>query len=120
MPIVSTVMAQAPEVPFIVERADDVSHIVQVVDSTKTLIPVTGYTCTFKVYDNSEFTGSPLLTLDSASGGITVNGPAGQFTIIMTEVQTAGFTWQSGWYRMDMTSSGGTTTRIMQGPISVL
>lgn len=120
MPVVSSTMAQAPEVPFTIEREDDLSHIVQVLDESKVLIPVTGYSATFRVYSESTMETTPLLTLTSSGGDILVNGPAGQFTITMTDVQTAALLWRSGWYRFDMTSPSGKDTRVMQGPISVL
>lgn len=120
MPVVSTTMAKASEVPFIVERDDSLLHIVQVVDESKVIIPVTGYTATMRVYAESKMETLPLLTLTTAGGNIDVNGPAGQFTINMTNVETGALTWESGWYKFDMTSPGGDVTRIMQGPISVL
>lgn len=118
--IVSTEMAKAAELDFLIQRGDDLAHIVQIVDVNGVLFPVTGYTATFDVYLDALMDGSPLLTLSSAGGGITVSGPAGQFTLVMTEAATTALAWSNGYYKFQMTSPGGFSSRIMQGECSVL
>lgn len=118
--VVSSTMSKAAELDFIIQRGDDVSHIVSIVDSTGVLFPTTGYTGSFEVFSTSEMEGSPLLSLTTANGGLALNGPAGQFTITITDTVTTALVWSNGYYRMQITSPGGSTTRIMQGECSVL
>lgn len=118
--VVSSTMSKAAELDFIIQRGDDISHIISIVDSAGVLFPVTGYTAAFEVFSTSEMEGVPLLSLTTANSGIVVNGPAGQFTITVTDTTTTALTWSNGYYRMQMTSPGGITTRIMQGECSVL
>lgn len=118
--VVSHTVSKAAEVDLIIQRGDDLAHIIAVVDSTGVLFPVTGYTATFQVYSNSDFDGVALLTLDTSGGGVTVNGAAGQFTLVMTDTATNALGWSNGYYKFTMTSPGAVSTRIMQGEISVL
>jgi hypothetical protein len=118
--VVSHTVSKAAEVDLIIQRGDDLAHIIGVVDSAGVLFPVTGYTATFQVYNNSEFQGSPVLTLSTAGGGVTVNGAAGQFTLVMTDTATNALGWSNGYYKFTMTSPGAVDTRIMQGEVSVL
>jgi hypothetical protein len=118
--VVASTMSKAAELDFLIQRGDDLSHIIQLQDSTGILFPVTGYTAVFEVFSTSEMEGVPLLSLTTANGGITVNGAAGQFTLVASDASTTALTWSNGYYRMQVTSPGGITTRILQGECSVL
>lgn len=118
--VVSHTVSKAAEIDLIIQRGDDLSHVIGVVDSTGATFPVTGYSASFQVYDNSDFAGTVKLTLDTAGGGVTVNGAAGQFTLVMTDAATTALGWSNGYYKFTMTSPGAISTRIMQGEVSVL
>lgn len=66
--------------------------------STGELIDLTGYTAEFRLGDE--------LTLTQASG-ITLGGVGGTVTIVLSAVQTAALTAQSGAWELDVTSAGG-------------
>lgn len=76
------------------------------------LIAATG---TFKVWDNPERTGTPVISYTVGSG-ITLDNTAKTITISMP---TAGVTWTTGYYALDMTVAAE-VTRVLKGTITIV
>lgn len=76
---------------------------------------LTGVSFTMNIWDNPNRTGTPLATLTSASA-ITVD------TVNMTItplLQTAGLTWDTGYYTLSATDASSVVTDILTGTINI-
>jgi len=81
-------------------------------------INLTGYTAALQVRQNYYDT-TALLTLTSPSGGIVITGATGTIAITMTDVQTGSLDEGFYVYDLEISSSGGTVTRLIQGQFTV-
>jgi len=91
---------------------DDETRVFKYLDSTGTVVNLTGYTAIF-----SAVVGSVLY---STSG--TVNGAAGTVSVLVPDTQTT-LLGNEGWngsYEVTVTSSGGVDTTIAEGPLVLL
>lgn len=83
-------------------------------DSTQ-YIPynLTGHTARMQVRRTIEST-TPMLTLTTENGGISISGTIGRITINASATQTAALT-SSGVYDIEIISSSGAVSRVVQG-----
>ena len=81
-------------------------------------INLTGYTAALQVRQNYYDT-TALLTLTSPSAGIVITGATGTIAITMTDVQTGSLDEGFYVYDLEISSSGGTVTRLIQGQFTV-
>jgi hypothetical protein len=77
---------------------------------------LTGVAVALTIYDNPGRTGTPLATLTSPAGGVTVD-PVGM--TINPLLQTAGLTWSTGYYVVDATDGSGVVTQLMTGVLTI-
>lgn len=87
-------------------------------DDSGTPINLTGYTAALQVRQNYYDTAA-LITLTSPSGGIVITGATGTIDITMTNVQTGSLDEGFYVYDLEITSSGGIVTRLIQGQFTV-
>lgn len=80
-----------------------------------TPVSLSGATAALTIWDNPSKTGTPLVTLTDVSG-ITLNDTAKTISPVLA---TAGLTWDTGYYDLMMTDSGGTKTRVLTGVITI-
>lgn len=86
-------------------------------DANDTPINLTGYSAYMQLRKNYDSTVADL-TLTTANGGISINGPIGEITITATATQTT--TLLSDYYLYDLELVyDSTTTRLLQGQITV-
>lgn len=87
-------------------------------DSTGTPVNLTGYTARMQVRSS---TASPdvLLEMTSTNGKIQITPSTGTVTLVFSAATTAAITWKRGKYDLEMVSSDGTVTRLIEGQISV-
>ena len=60
-----------------------------------------------------------LYEASTANGAIVLGGAAGTISLTIPVASTAGFTWNKGVYSLNLTSSGGIVTRLLQGTVVV-
>jgi len=118
MPVVSSTVARAANVELVIQQGTDFSHIVSVKNSDGSVFPLTGYTARMQLRPNAS-SATVLAELSTSNAKITVNGATGQLTLALTNVDTAAYTWRSGVYDLEITSSGGVVTRIMEGNVTL-
>lgn len=86
-------------------------------DQNGSPINLTGYTARMHVrrthYDN----GTPLLTLTTENGGITLGGAAGTIALTVSATATSAVTAASGVYDLELVSAGGRVTRLLEGSV---
>jgi hypothetical protein len=86
-------------------------------DSSGTAINLTGYTANMQLRVNANSTTANL-TLSTGSG-ITITGATGTIAIHATATQTAALLAQNYVYDLEIRSSGGIVTRLIQGTLNV-
>lgn len=118
MPVVSSTVARAAVVDLVFQQGTDFSHIVGLTNSDGSIFPLTGYTARMQVREFA-YSSTILLELSTANGKIEINGPAGQLVLEIPNTETAAFTWRSGVYDLEITSSLNIVTRVMEGNATV-
>lgn len=86
--------------------------------STSTPINIAGYTARMQIRSSIK---SPevLLELNTENNRIVLGGIDGTVTLQLTASTTAGITWSKGVYDLELVSSSGVVTRLLQGEILV-
>ena len=85
---------------------------------TLTDTDLTGYTARMQVRASTQAT-AVLLELTTEDGRITIDGPVGKITLVITDDDTTGLAWCTGVYDLEITSPGGETTRLLRGRATV-
>jgi hypothetical protein len=80
---------------------------------------LTGYTARMQIKD--VYGGTLLYELTTGNGRITIDGVNGKTTLTLSAVQTAGLTFASGIYDLELVSPAATpvVTRLVEGTITV-
>lgn len=79
-------------------------------------IDLTGATARLIIREQEEG-GDQLLVLTTGAG-IDITAP-GTLAVEISAADTAGITWTSGWYHLEITFADGTVSRFFQGPVTV-
>lgn len=87
-------------------------------DSSGTPVNLTGYSARMQVRQS---VASPdvLLELSTANNKIQITPLTGTITLVFDATTTAGITWKRGKYDLELTSSSGAVTRLIEGQITV-
>ena len=114
MTLISSVIARAATVNLVIEQGANFSHIVGLTNSDGSIFNLTGYEARMQIRPTVA-SSTVLLELTVVNGRISVNAPAGQLTLSISNADTAAMTWRSGVYDLELISGAGIVTRIMQG-----
>jgi hypothetical protein len=79
--------------------------------------PLTNHTARMQVRRTIEST-TPMITLTTENGRITLNGAAGLISLNISAADTADLT-SSGVYDLEIISSGGLVSRVIQGTFTL-
>lgn len=109
----------AKRVDIAIDQGSKWTKVVQVYNPDGTIRNLTGYSAKMdikEVYTDI----SAVLQLTSPSGGLVVNGPAGQVTITITAAQTTAMSWTTGVYDLKVTPADPNgAERIIEGSVGV-
>jgi hypothetical protein len=83
-----------------------------------TALNLTGYTSAMQVREAADSTAT-LLSLSTGGSGIVLGGTAGTIAVAVTSTQSAAIPAGSFAYDLEITSSGGEVTRLLQGSFNV-
>jgi hypothetical protein len=83
-----------------------------------TPVDLTGFTADMQIRQNVQST-TILYEASTTNGAIVLGGTAGTITLTIPAASSSGFTWNKGVYDMNLTSSGGVVTRLLQGAVVV-
>ena len=86
--------------------------------SAYTPVDLTGCTVRMQIRAKIEAT-TPLLTLTTENGGISLGGTAGTIELLIDADDTAALTWTSGVYDLEIVFPGGQVTRLTYGSVTV-
>jgi hypothetical protein len=103
---------------FVIDQGANWFITVVYKDSAGTPINLTGYTAALQIRDTYADTTTDL-SLSSPNGGITITAATGTLAITATAEQTGAIAAGNYVYDLEITSSGGVVTRLIQGKISV-
>jgi hypothetical protein len=103
---------------FIIDQGADWYITVVYKDSAGTAINLTGYTAALQIRDTYADSTTDL-SLTSPSGGIVITGATGTISIHATAAQTRAIAAGNYVYDLEITSSTGIVTRLIQGKISI-
>lgn len=78
-------------------------------------VNVTGYIARLQIRHLVNST-DVLVSLTSVNGTITINGPAGEFSPVLTDVATAAMTWRRGVFELEVQSPIGEVISLISGP----
>lgn len=87
-------------------------------DSAGQIIDLTNYTAAMQIRNSYE-SSTPVLSLTTSNGGISITGNQGKISILATAIQTAAITAGSYVYDLEITL-GTVVSRIIQGPVNVV
>ena len=86
--------------------------------STGSLVDLNGYTADMQIRQTVQ-SGTVLFEASTTNGLIVLGGAAGTIALTIPATDTSGFNWVKGVYDLNLTSSGGITTRLLQGSVLV-
>jgi hypothetical protein len=79
---------------------------------------LTGYTARMQIRPSKE-SAQVLADYSTANGAITINPATGRVTVVAASAVTDAYTWVAGVYDMEIVTSGGEATRILEGRVSL-
>lgn len=118
MPVVSSTVTRAANVELVIQQGTDFSHIISLKNSDGSIFPLTGYSARMQIRPYAS-SATVLEDMTSGNGKITINGAAGQLTLVLSNIVTSAYTWRSGVYDVEIISSGNVVTRVMEGNIAL-
>lgn len=87
-------------------------------ETPRTPVDLTG--CTARMQVRAKIGAStPLLTLTTENGGISLGGTAGTINLLIDAEDTAALSWTSGVYDLEIVHPGGQVRRLMYGSVVV-
>ena len=102
-----------------VEQGATLSLVITYKDSAGSAINLTGFTARMALRSDIE-DSSAVLTLTTENGRIALGGGAGTVTLTVSAADTAGLTAGNGVYDLELISSGGVVTRLIEGSYSIV
>ena len=102
----------ATKANLIIDQGSTFTVTIDLTDEDDTPIDLTGYTGVSQI--RKTFT-----SLTSIAFTVSINAPTGAITLSLTPQQTAGLVAGRYVYDVELTSSGGTVTRVVEGIATV-
>tara|TARA_B100000963_G_C22573892_1_gene647436 strand:+ start:748 stop:1098 length:351 start_codon:yes stop_codon:yes gene_type:complete len=102
-----------------IEQGATFSLVITYKDSAGSAINLTGFTARMSLRTFIE-DSSAILTLTTENGRIALGGGAGTVTLTVSASDTAALTAGNGVYDLELISSGGVVTRLIEGSYSIV
>ncbi len=87
-------------------------------DESGAAINLSAYTARMHLRESHDAT-SPFLTLTTENGGIALGGAAGTITLAISATDSAAIDEMAGVYDLELVSSGGVVSRLLEGNVLV-
>lgn len=101
---------------FTIEQGADFARTLTWKDSSGTAVNLAGYSARMQIRGNVE-DADIALELTTANGRIALGGAAGTITLSANASATGGLSIASGVYDLELVSSSGVVTRLLEGNI---
>lgn len=85
-------------------------------DSANALVNLTGFTARMHMRVSQD-EATPFLTLTTENGRIALGGALGTITLSITATDTSTIAENAGVYDLELVSSGGVVTRLLEGEV---
>lgn len=109
---------QAGRFDWVLEQGRSVSLPISWFDSTQQVIDVSGYTAALKI--KSTWGSTTTLVSLTSSSGITLAATDPNITVTIAAATTAAYTgWTRACYDLELVSSANTTTRLLEGFVTL-
>ncbi len=110
--------AQAGKLNIVIEQGTTFNPIMTYTDENDNPIDLTGFTARMQIRLKRTST-DVIHELTTENGGITLGGAAGTIALLITDVDTAAFSFKPSIYDLELISSGGIVTRLLQGSVTL-
>lgn len=87
-------------------------------DSNGSPVNLSGYTAKMQ-FRKSVSSSDVLLEMSTTNGRISITAGTGTVALVLDAATSAAITWSSAVYDLELTSSGGIVTRLLQGSVTV-
>ena len=101
-----------------IEQGATLSRVLTYKDSAGSSINLTGFTARMSLRTDIE-DSSAILSLTTENGRIALGGGAGTITLTVSASDTAALTAGNGVYDLEIVSSGGVVTRLIEGSYTI-
>jgi len=110
--------AQAGKLNMVIEQGATFNPVFTYKDENDTLINLTGYTARMQI-KLKRTSPSTIEDLTDGNGKIILGGAAGTITLLLTDTETAAYTFTSAVYDLELINGSGAVTRLLQGSVTL-
>lgn len=103
---------------FTIEKGTTFTRVLTWKDENSSAYDLTGYTARMHVRETVNESDT-IVELTTENSRISLGGVAGTITLTITAADTAALTEDSGVYDLELVSSGGEVTRLLEGNVSI-
>lgn len=103
---------------FLIEQGTTFRRELFYKDAAGVAVNLTGYTARMQVR-RSKSSSTVLLDMTTANSRLAITPALGKIVIDLPATLTATFTWPRGVYDLEIESSGGVVTRLLEGEVSI-
>ena len=109
--------AQAGKLNIVIEQGTTFNPVLTYKDENDSPIDLTGYDA--RMHIRSKRTSTTTIHELTVGSGITLGGVAGTISLLINDTDTAAFSFTSAVYDLELISSGGVVTRLLEGSVSL-
>lgn len=109
--------AQAGKLNIVIEQGTTFNPVFTYSDENNTPIDLTGYDARMQI--RSSKTASTTIDDLTVGDGITLGGAAGTITLLISDTDTAAFTFKNAVYDLELISGSGVVTRLLEGSVTL-
>jgi hypothetical protein len=104
---------------LIITQGSTFTHVIELRDENGVLKNLTGYTAEMQIRPNAE-SSIVIMDLTDANSRLVITPLIGQIEISLSSTETAGFTFDTAVYDLEITAPDTTVTRVIGGNISLI
>lgn len=104
---------------IVIEQGADFSLPLTWRDGTNALVNISGYSARMQIRENYESDDYIVSLTSGINGGITLGGAAGTILVEISAAVTATMSQSAAVYDLEMVSSAGVVTRLVQGNVYI-
>lgn len=108
--------AQAGKLNIVIEQGATFNPVFTYRDDQAALINLTGYTARMQI-KLKRTSPSTIEDMTTVNGKITLGGAAGTITLLLTDTETAAYTFTSAVYDLELIDASAVVTRLLQGSV---
>jgi hypothetical protein len=111
-------MSSAGKLDLFIDQGSTFSFNIKIQDSKKSVVDLTGYTARMQIR-RTLLSQDFIIELTTENGRISIDAENGSITLTIDASDTAEFNFFTAVYDLEIESSGGIVTRIVQGKVTL-